>query len=133
MRRFRAASSGLDKFFAAQFSVGYITNMSGFDLRQTQVTIDCRLSSASTFTESAAPCSIAKSPMESSRMAVEGRDRSRLRDDIARPLDASAAAAVVVAAGENRAGQRCRDDPCYHVKILLALKRRRIWLTAIQR
>ena len=34
MRRFRAASSGLDKFFAAQFSVGYITNMSGFDLRQ---------------------------------------------------------------------------------------------------
>jgi transposase InsO family protein len=36
MRRFRAASSGLDKFFAAQFSVGYITNMSGFDLRQAQ-------------------------------------------------------------------------------------------------
>ena len=34
MRRFRALSSGLDKFFAAQFSAGYITNMSGFDLRQ---------------------------------------------------------------------------------------------------
>src|ERR1700686_3402979 len=34
MRRFRAPSSGLDKFFAAQFSAGYITNMSGFDLRQ---------------------------------------------------------------------------------------------------
>jgi hypothetical protein len=36
MRRFRAPSSGLDKFFAAQFSAGYITNMSGFDLRQGQ-------------------------------------------------------------------------------------------------
>jgi hypothetical protein len=36
MRRFRAPSSGLDKFFAAQFSAGYITNMSGFDLRQAQ-------------------------------------------------------------------------------------------------
>jgi hypothetical protein len=34
MRRFLAPSSGLDKFFAAQFSAGYITNMSGFDLRQ---------------------------------------------------------------------------------------------------
>jgi hypothetical protein len=33
MRRFLASSSGLDKFFAAQFSAGYITNMSGFDLR----------------------------------------------------------------------------------------------------
>jgi hypothetical protein len=38
MRRFRAPSSGLDKFFAAQFSAGYITNMSGFDLRQAQPT-----------------------------------------------------------------------------------------------
>jgi hypothetical protein len=37
MRRFRAPSSGLDKFFAAQFSAGYITNMSGFDLRQGQL------------------------------------------------------------------------------------------------
>jgi len=37
MRRFLAPSSGLDKFFAAQFSAGYITNMSGFDLRQAQV------------------------------------------------------------------------------------------------
>jgi hypothetical protein len=37
MRRFRAPSSGLDKFFAAQFSAGYITNISGFDLRQAQV------------------------------------------------------------------------------------------------
>jgi hypothetical protein len=36
MRRFLAPSSGLDKFFAAQFSAGYITNMSGFDLRQAQ-------------------------------------------------------------------------------------------------
>jgi hypothetical protein len=36
MRRFLALSSGLDKFFAAQFSAGYITNMSGFDLRQAQ-------------------------------------------------------------------------------------------------
>jgi hypothetical protein len=34
MRRFCAPSSGLDKFFAAQFSVGYITNMSRVDLRQ---------------------------------------------------------------------------------------------------
>jgi hypothetical protein len=39
MRRFRAPSSGLDKFFAAQFSAGYITNMSGFDLRQAQPTL----------------------------------------------------------------------------------------------
>ena len=37
MRRFRAPSSGLDKFFAAPFSVGYITSMSGFDLRQAQL------------------------------------------------------------------------------------------------
>ena len=37
MRRFLAPSSGLDKFFAAQFSAGYITNMFGFDLRQAQV------------------------------------------------------------------------------------------------
>jgi hypothetical protein len=37
MRRYRAPSSGLDKFFAAQFSAGYITSMSGFDLRQAQV------------------------------------------------------------------------------------------------
>jgi hypothetical protein len=36
MRRFRAPSSGLDKFFAAQFLAGYITSMSGFDLRQAQ-------------------------------------------------------------------------------------------------
>jgi len=36
MRRFRAPSSGLDKVFAAQFSAGYITNMSGFDLLQAQ-------------------------------------------------------------------------------------------------
>src|ERR1039458_7313293 len=36
MRRFRAPSSGLDKFFAAQFSAGHITSMSGFDLRQAQ-------------------------------------------------------------------------------------------------
>jgi hypothetical protein len=36
MRRFLAPSSGLDKSFAAQFSAGYITNMSGFDLRQAQ-------------------------------------------------------------------------------------------------
>ena len=36
MRRFLAPSSGLDKFFAAQFSAGYITSMSGFDLRQAQ-------------------------------------------------------------------------------------------------
>src|SRR5271155_2878377 len=36
MRRFRAPLSGLDKFFAAQFSAGYITSMSGFDLRQAQ-------------------------------------------------------------------------------------------------
>ena len=34
MRRSRAPSSGLDKFFAAQFSAGYITNMFEFDLRQ---------------------------------------------------------------------------------------------------
>jgi hypothetical protein len=34
MRQFRAPSSGLDKSFAAQFWAGYITNMSGFDLRQ---------------------------------------------------------------------------------------------------
>ena len=33
MRRFLAPSSGLDKFFAAQFSAGYIS-MSGFDLRR---------------------------------------------------------------------------------------------------
>ena len=38
MRRFRAPSSWLDKFFAAQFSAAYITNMSGVDLRQAQVT-----------------------------------------------------------------------------------------------
>ena len=36
MRRFRVPSSRLDKFFAAQFSAGYITSMSGFDLRQAQ-------------------------------------------------------------------------------------------------
>jgi hypothetical protein len=50
MRRFRAASSGLDKFFAAQFSVGYITNMSGFDLRQAQgeATISSRMKKATT-------------------------------------------------------------------------------------
>jgi hypothetical protein len=36
MRRFRAPSSGVDKFFAAQFLAAYITNMSGFDLRQGQ-------------------------------------------------------------------------------------------------
>ena len=38
MRQSRAPSSGLDKFFAAQFSAGYITSMSGFDLRQAQHT-----------------------------------------------------------------------------------------------
>ena len=43
MRRFRAPSSGLDKFFAAQFSAGYITNMSGFDLRQAQEAMEKRL------------------------------------------------------------------------------------------
>ena len=37
MRRFRAPLSGLDKFFAAQFSAGYTTSMPGFDLRQAQV------------------------------------------------------------------------------------------------
>src|SRR6202043_1064710 len=36
MRRSRAPSSGLDKFSAAQFSAGYITNMFEFDLRQAQ-------------------------------------------------------------------------------------------------
>jgi hypothetical protein len=41
MRRFLAPSSGLDKFFAAQFSAGYITSMSGFDLRQAQWPWNC--------------------------------------------------------------------------------------------
>jgi hypothetical protein len=36
MRRFLAPSSGLDKFFAAQFSADYITNMPAFDLRLAQ-------------------------------------------------------------------------------------------------
>jgi hypothetical protein len=34
MHRSRAPSIALGTFFVAQFSVGYITNMSGFDLRQ---------------------------------------------------------------------------------------------------
>jgi hypothetical protein len=36
MRQSRAPLRGQGVFFAAQFSVGYITNMSGFDLRQAQ-------------------------------------------------------------------------------------------------
>jgi hypothetical protein len=36
MRRSPAPSSSPGTFFAAQFSAGYTTNMSGFDLRQTQ-------------------------------------------------------------------------------------------------
>ncbi len=32
----RAPSNGLDAYFVAQFSAGYITNMFGFDLRQGQ-------------------------------------------------------------------------------------------------
>jgi hypothetical protein len=36
MHRSRAPSIALGTFFVAQFSAGYITNMSGFDLRQTQ-------------------------------------------------------------------------------------------------
>src|SRR4029077_14383034 len=34
MRRSRAPSKGLGRFFAAQFSAGCTTNMSGFDFRQ---------------------------------------------------------------------------------------------------
>src|SRR6202043_2430076 len=34
MRRSRAPSNGLGRFFAAQFSAGCTTNMSGFDCRQ---------------------------------------------------------------------------------------------------
>jgi hypothetical protein len=36
MRRSRAPSNGLGRFFAAQFSAGCTTNMSGFDFRQAQ-------------------------------------------------------------------------------------------------
>jgi len=36
MRQSRAPLSGLDKFFAAQFSAGCITSMSELDLRQAQ-------------------------------------------------------------------------------------------------
>src|SRR6202011_2030378 len=36
MRRSRARSNGLGRFFAAQFSAGCTTNMSGFDCRQAQ-------------------------------------------------------------------------------------------------
>jgi hypothetical protein len=36
MHRFRAPSIAPGTFFAAQFSAGYTTNMSGFDLRQAQ-------------------------------------------------------------------------------------------------
>src|ERR1700724_3611487 len=36
MRRSRAPSNGLGGFFAAQFSAGCTTNMSGFDCRQAQ-------------------------------------------------------------------------------------------------
>ena len=36
MRRSRAPSNGLGRFFAAQFSAGCTTNMSGFDCRQAQ-------------------------------------------------------------------------------------------------
>jgi putative tryptophan/tyrosine transport system substrate-binding protein len=38
IRRSRAPSSGPGTFFAAQFSAGYTTNISGFDLRQAQPT-----------------------------------------------------------------------------------------------
>ncbi len=38
MRRSRAPSNGLGRFFAAQFSAGCTTNMSGFDFRQAQPT-----------------------------------------------------------------------------------------------
>jgi hypothetical protein len=34
MHRFRVPSIAPGTFFAAQFSAGYTTNMSGFDLRQ---------------------------------------------------------------------------------------------------
>ena len=34
MRRSRAPSNGLGRFFAVQFSAGCTTNMSGFDFRQ---------------------------------------------------------------------------------------------------
>jgi hypothetical protein len=37
MRRSRAPSNGLGRFFAAQFSAGCTTNMSGSDCRQVQV------------------------------------------------------------------------------------------------
>jgi hypothetical protein len=37
MRRSPAPSNWPDTFFAAQFSAGYTTNISGFDLRQAQV------------------------------------------------------------------------------------------------
>jgi hypothetical protein len=37
MHRFRAPSIAPGTFFAAQFSAGYTTNMSGFDLRQAQL------------------------------------------------------------------------------------------------
>src|ERR1700730_7966543 len=36
MRRSRAPSNGLGRFFAAQFSAGCTTNMPGFDFRQAQ-------------------------------------------------------------------------------------------------
>src|ERR1700676_1041450 len=38
MRRSRAPSNGLGRFFAAQFSAGCTTNMSGFDCRQAHLT-----------------------------------------------------------------------------------------------
>jgi hypothetical protein len=37
MRRFLAPSSGLDRFFVAQFSAGYTTNISGFDFDRHRV------------------------------------------------------------------------------------------------
>jgi hypothetical protein len=39
MHRFRAPSIAPGTFFVAQFSAGYTTNMSGFDLRQAQVVL----------------------------------------------------------------------------------------------
>jgi transposase InsO family protein len=45
MRRSRVPSNGPGRFFAAQFSAGCTTNMSGFDFRQAQVRTQAKRSS----------------------------------------------------------------------------------------
>src|SRR5258708_2720479 len=53
IRRSRAPSSGPGTFFAAQFSAGCTTNISGFDLRQAQVVNYASLERAFLMTSSA--------------------------------------------------------------------------------